>query len=68
MIFLVMPTTAFSEFEKITKRNHNNQHVILQGREFTIENLFDDKQPQLPGALDNETFEKAKIDEGYLIR
>jgi hypothetical protein len=30
----------------------------------TIEDLFANKQPQLPGAAENETFKKAKRSEG----
>jgi hypothetical protein len=30
----------------------------------TIEDLFDGKQPQLPGAALNETFKKSKRNEG----
>jgi len=30
----------------------------------TIEDLFDGKQPQLPGAAENEAFKKTKRNEG----
>ena len=47
-------------------------HIKLGDYEFpmdkiqiiTIEDLFEGKQPQLPGAADNETFKKAKRKEG----
>lgn len=46
-------------------------HITLGIAEFpmgkiqilTIEDLFDGKQPQLPGAAENETFKKAKRSE-----
>ena len=47
-------------------------HINLGTSEFpmdkiqiiTIEDLFEGKQPQLPGAAANETFKKAKRNEG----
>jgi adenine specific DNA methylase Mod len=58
--------------KEMTKAAKDAGHIRLGTVEFpmdkiqiiTIEELFEGKQPQLPGAAENETFKKAKRNEG----
>jgi site-specific DNA-methyltransferase (adenine-specific) len=58
--------------KEMIKEAKDAGHIKLGTTEFpmdmiqiiTIENLFNGKQPQLPGAAENETFKKAKRNEG----
>jgi DNA methylase/Restriction endonuclease len=58
--------------KEMTKEAKDAGHINLGTAEFpmdkiqilTIEDLFANKQPQLPGAAENETFKKAKRSEG----
>ena len=58
--------------KEMTKEAKDAGHIKLGTVEFpmdkiqiiTIEDLFAGKQPQLPGAAENETFKKAKRNEG----
>lgn len=58
--------------KEMTKEAKDAGHITLGTTEFpmdkvqilTIEDLFEGKQPQLPGAAANETFKKARRNEG----
>jgi hypothetical protein len=68
-IFVCFAENVTSEMIKEAK---DAGHIKLGEVEFpmdkiqiiTIEDLFANKQPQLPGAAENETFKKAKRTEG----
>jgi hypothetical protein len=58
--------------KRLKEENQNAGNIKAGTDEFpmdklqiiTIEDLFANKQPQLPGAAENETFKKAKWNEG----